>query len=42
VNNLKLFEPTLLEEAVTVHLLVDNISYFQLPLLADTIIYYKA
>jgi hypothetical protein len=38
VNNLKLFEPPLLEEAVTVHHPVDNIPYFQPPLLADTIL----
>ena len=38
VNNLKLFEPPLLDEAVTVHHPVDNIPYFQPPLLSDQIL----
>ena len=38
VNNLKLFEPPLLDEAVRVHHLVDNISDFQPPLLFDQIL----
>jgi hypothetical protein len=38
VNNLKLFEPPLLEETITVHHPVDNIPYFQPPLLTDTIL----
>jgi hypothetical protein len=38
VNNLKLFESSLLEEVVPVQHLVDNIPYFQPPLLEDTIL----
>ena len=38
VNNLKLFEPPLLDEVVTVHHLVDNILDFQPPLLFDQIL----
>ena len=38
VNNLKLFEPPLLDEAVTVHHPVDNIPDFQPPLLSDQIL----
>ena len=38
VNNLKLFEPPLLDEAVRVHHQVDNISDFQPPLLFDQIL----
>jgi hypothetical protein len=38
VNNLKLFEPPLLEETVTVQHPMDNISYFQPRLLHDQII----
>lgn len=41
VNNLKLFEPPLLEESVTIHHLVDNIPDFQHPLLKDTILDFK-
>jgi len=38
VNNLKLFEPSLLEEVVPVQHPVDNIPDFQSPLLEDTIL----
>ena len=38
VNNLKLFEPPLLDEVVTVHHPMDNIPYFQPPLLSDQIL----
>ena len=38
VNNLKLFEPPLLDEAVTVHHPVDNIPDFQPPLLSNQIL----
>jgi len=38
VNNLKLFEPPLLEEAVTITHPVDNIPYFQLPVAHDTLL----
>ncbi len=38
VNNLKLFEPPLLEESVTIHHPVDTIPDFQPPLLKDTIL----
>lgn len=41
VNNLKLFEPPLLEESVTIHHPVDNIPDFQPPLLKDTIMDFK-
>lgn len=41
VNNLKLFEPPLLEESVTIHHPVDNILDFQPPLLKDTILDFK-
>jgi hypothetical protein len=37
VNNIKLFDPSLLEEIVTIQHLVDNIPNFQLPLLTDKI-----
>ena len=38
VNHLKLFDPSLLEEPVTITHLVDNIPDFQLPLAKDTIL----
>jgi hypothetical protein len=38
VNHLKLFEPSLLEEPVTITHPVDNIPDFQLPLAKDTIL----
>ena len=41
VNNLKLFEPPLLEESITIHHPVDNIPDFQPPLLKDTILDFK-
>lgn len=37
INNLKLFEPPLLEDTVTVQHPMDNILYFQPPLLHDQI-----
>ena len=38
VNHLKLFEPSLLEEPITITHLVENIPNFQLPLAKDTIL----
>jgi hypothetical protein len=38
VNHLNLFEPSLLEEPVTITNLVENIPDFQLPLAKDTIL----
>jgi hypothetical protein len=38
VNNLKLFEPSLLEEPIIITHLVDNIPNFQLPMAKDTIL----
>jgi hypothetical protein len=38
VNHLKFFDPSLLEEPITITHPVDNISDFQLPLAKDTIL----